>query len=333
MIDLGFIGVGGMGTHQADCFRLVTGCRIAAAADPSEETLHTFTQKYSDCRAYGNHRDLLKDPAVDAVVIAVPTGFHSHVTIDAMKAGKPTLVEKPMARTVAQCRKMLEASARQNTFLMVAHCRRYDPNWGAMAKVVRQGRLGRPVLWRSVTAGIGPANPWFMDDKLGGGPLLDGAVHNYDFANLVFGDPESVLCSGIKLDETCTAVDTGSATVRYRSGDQMLASWSWAARGLGMQDVVGPKAFLQFGPGNLKTPSDNGSYSYHCVTDRLGDAKLVRFAEKPAAMMKNQCRHFLQCVHGKATCKTPGEEAIKAVAVGEAILNAAAKGQTRQVKW
>jgi len=332
MINLGFIGVGGMGTFQANCFTQVRGNRIAAAADTSEKALNAFAGKFPGSRTFGNYRDLLKDPAVDAVVIAVPTGFHARVTIDAMKAGKPTLVEKPMARTAAQCHKMLEASKKCKTFLMVAHCRRYDPNWGAMAKAVQQGRLGRPVLWRSVAAGLAPSAPWFMDNKLGGGPLLDAAVHNYDFANLVFGDPESVVCSGIKLDESCTAVDTGTAAVRFKSGDQLLACWSWAARGLGMHDVVGPKGFLQFGPGKLKPPSSNGTYGYHCITNRNGDGKLIRFSEAPD-MMKSQSRHFLQCVQGKAVCRTPGEEAIKAVAIGEAILNAAPKGQARRVRW
>lgn len=333
MINLGFIGVGGMGTYQADCFSMVRGCRVSAAADPSEVTLRAFTQKYPGARGRADYQDLLKDPGVDAVVISVPTGLHARVTIDALKAGKPTLVEKPMARTAAQCRKMIEASKRYKTFLMVAHCRRYDPNWGAMARVIRQGRLGRPVLWRSVSAGLGPGNAWFMDDRLGGGPLLDGAVHNYDFANMMFGNPERALCSGIKLDRGCTAVDTASATVRFGSGDQLLVSWSWAARGLGMEDVVGPKGFLQFGPGPLQPPQGNGQFGYHCITGRDGSAKLVRFAGKPHAMMTNQCRHFLRCTQGKATCESPGEEAIKAVAVGEAILKAAPEGRAMAVKW
>ena len=332
MINLGFIGVGGMGTYQAKSFSRVRGCRVAAAADLSEESLHSFSRVFKGIRTFGNYHDLLKDSEVDAVVIAVPTGYHSRVAIDAMKAGKPTLVEKPMARTVAQCHKMMEASKRHKTFLMVAHCRRYDPDWGAMARVVKKGGLGRPVLWRSVMAGIGPRRPWFMDDKLGGGPLLDGAIHNYDFANLVFGDPESVVCSGIKLDNSCTAVDTASAIVRYKSGDQLLACWSWAARGLAVQDVIGPKGFLQFGPGNLKPPKEKRPYGYHCITDRQGNSKLIRIG-RPHTMMENQSRHFLRCLRGDADCATPGQEAIKAVAIGEAILLAASKGQARQLHW
>ncbi len=333
MIKVGFIGTGGMGSYQATSFARVSGCRVEAGADPSEASRTQFQKAFPGARMFEAYRDLLRDADVDAVVIAVPTGLHAKVARDALKAGKPTLLEKPMARTVAQCKTILEASKRHKTFLMIAQCRRYDPEWGAMAKVIHQGRLGRPILWRSVAAGPGPTNPWFMDDHSGGGPLLDGCVHNYDFGNYMFGDPESVVSSGIKLDENVTAVDTGTVVVRYASGDQLMVCWSWSARGLVLSDVVGPKAFLQFGPGPITPPKGNGKDRYHCITNRLGDSKLVRYTAKGNAMMDNQTRHFLKCIRGEAECKTPGEEAIKAVAIGEAALRAAPGGQARKVRW
>jgi myo-inositol 2-dehydrogenase/D-chiro-inositol 1-dehydrogenase len=333
MVKVGFIGTGGMGAYQASSFDRVSGCRVEAGADPSEESRTQFQKAFPAARMFEGHRDLLRDPDVDAVVIAVPTGLHAKVARDALKAGRPTLLEKPMARTVAQCRTILEASSRHGTFLMIAHCRRYDPDWGAMASVIQQGRLGRPVLWRSVSAGPGPGRPWFMDDQAGGGPLLDGCVHNYDFANYMFGDPVSVVSSGIKLNENVTAVDTGTVVVRYAGGDQLMVCWSWHARGLGMSDVLGPKAFLQFGPGPITPPGDNANHRYHCITSHRGDSKLVRHTAKGDAMMDNQTRHFLKCIRGEAECMTPGGEAIKAVAVGEAALRAAPEGQARKVRW
>ena len=74
-----------------------------------------------------------------------------------------------------------------------------------------------------------------MDDKLGGGPLIDGAVHTYDYANYMFGKPDKVLSSSIKLNRKLTATDTGSAVVRYKSGNQLMISWSWAATSGGQQ--------------------------------------------------------------------------------------------------
>src|SRR5699024_5800375 len=116
----------------------------------------------------------------------------------------------------AECRRLLEVSKQTGTLLMVAHCRRFDAVWQAWGKYVTQGKLGDSILWRHVMAGVGPGR-WFMDDKLGGGPLMDGAIHNYDFANWMWGDPQRVVASGIKLDPNVTAVDTATAIVEYEN--------------------------------------------------------------------------------------------------------------------
>ncbi len=333
MIRVGFIGTGGMGSYQATSFARVRGCRVEAGADPSEESRSQFQKTFPGARMFAAYPELLRDDDIDAVVIAVPTGLHAEVARAAMKAGKPTLLEKPMARTVGQCRTVIVASKQHKTLLMIGHCRRYDVVWGSMARVIAQGRLGRPVLWRSISAGLAPRNPWFMDDRMGGGPLLDGCVHNYDFGNYMFGDPVSVLCSGIKLNEKCTAVDTGTVIVRYPEGDQLMVCWSWAARGLGMSDIVGPKAFLEFGSGPLTPPPRKEKIAHHCITNLRGESKLVPYNGDGSSMMDNQTRHFLKCIRGETQCKTSGEEAIKAVAIGEAALRAAPGGGARKVQW
>lgn len=172
-----------------------------------------------------------------------------------------------------------------------------------------------------------------MDEVLGGGPLIDGAVHNYDFANWIFGEPESVVASAIKMDPQVTALDTGSAVVRYRGGNQLLVTWSWSARGSRMQDVIGPDGFIQFGTGGLVAPAeDEDRYQYCCFTDREGAQTLLKAAKHPD-MYAEQALHFLACVRGEIDCRTPGTEAIKAVAVAEAILQVAAHGGTQKVCW
>lgn len=332
MIRLGFIGLGGMGLYQARAFARVQGCKVLAGADVAEKSRDSFLETFSGAEVYDDHRRLLADAKVDAVVIAVPTGFHRAVASDALKAHVPMLLEKPMARTVAECHRLIEQSEKTRTLLMVAHCRRYDPHWGILARQVASGRMGAPVLWRHVSAGMGPGR-WFMDDRLGGGPLLDGAVHNYDFANYIFGEPEGVISSSIKLNPGVTAIDTGTAVVRYKSGHQLLVSWSWAARGGALHDVVGPKGFFQFGAGNLTPPADEkGKYSYCCFTDVRGNQTLLRAKAEPSMYIR-QARHFLDCVRGRAECLSPGTEAVKAVAVAEAVLKAGPEGKSRNVAW
>ena len=108
MIDIGFIGAGGMGRHQAASFAQVRGCRVAAVADPVRPAAEALAADHG-AAVHEDHGDLLAS-GIDAVVVAVPTGLHAAVAIDCLKAGVPVLVEKPMARTVAQCRAMNRVS-------------------------------------------------------------------------------------------------------------------------------------------------------------------------------------------------------------------------------
>ncbi|MCP4643573.1 MAG: Gfo/Idh/MocA family oxidoreductase [bacterium] len=332
MVRLGLIGLGGIGNCHAMAIARLKNCKIVAGADLLPKARKAFAAKYPDVAIYKDHTSLLKEADIDAALVCIETLYHKNVGIDVMRSGRPVLCEKPMARTVADAKRMLDASDKTGQLLMIAQCRRYDKDWGRFAKMVKDGTLGRPLLWRSVAGGPGPGS-WYMDDKIGGGPLLDGAVHNYDFANLIFGKPESVIATEIKLTKR-SAVDTASAVVQYAKGDQLMMSWSWGvAQGGGTGDVLGPKASLLFGPGDMKPEGDEGGYGYYRVSPLGKKPRLIRFKYDFLDMYTQQARHFAECVKGKAKCLSPGTEAIKGVAVAEAILKAARKGGTCKVKW
>lgn len=331
MIKLGFIGLGGIAHWHIKATEAIRNARIVAGADPARASRQKFAQALPQAALYSDYRDLLKQADIDAVVICTPTLYHRDIAVDALRAGYPVLVEKPMARTVAHCHRMIDAADKAGKTLMVAQVRRYDKTWGRFAKELEIGTLGRPVVWRNLAAGMGPGR-WFMDDKIGGGPLIDGAVHNYDFANLVFGDPESVVAQGIDLTAS-SALDTATAVVRHASGDQLMMSWSWgSAPGASGQDILGPKGTLLFGAGGLPTGDAQG-----CAFYRLGiKGRKPRLIKVKGALMDAftaQMRHFLACVEGKAQCLSPGAEAIKGVAVACAVISAARKGGAAKVRW
>ncbi|MCX6046815.1 MAG: Gfo/Idh/MocA family oxidoreductase [Chloroflexi bacterium] len=332
MIRVGFIGLGGMGFHQAKSFAKAAGCQVAAGADPSPQMRARFVETFPDAQVYDSPEALIAQAKVDAMVIAVPTGHHQPVASAVLAAQIPVLLEKPMARTVAQCQRLIDDAEKANTLLMVAHCRRFDAYWKSWGDYVTAGKLGTPVLWRDVRAGYAPGS-WFMDEELGGGPLIDGAVHNYDFANWIFGEPESILSSSIKMDPNVSAIDTGSAIIRYKAGHQLLLSWSWSVKGTTLHDILGPDGFIQFGTAGLSVPDDEkGRYQYCTFTDRDGQQTLIKAPAQPD-MYVNQAEHFLACVRGEAICESPGTQAIKAVAVAEAILKAGPEGKTQAISW
>jgi predicted dehydrogenase len=330
MLRVGFVGLGGMGLHQARSFAQTADCLVAAGVDPSAEMRSRFAQSYPAVRLFVSLDELLAQAAVDALVVAVPTGYHQAMAAAALAAHIPVLLEKPMARTVAQCQQLIEQADQTNTLLMVAHCRRYDPYWTSWGDYVTSGKLGAPILWRDIRAGFSPGG-WFMDEGLGGGPLIDGAVHNYDFANWLFGEPDCVYTSAIKMEPAFSAIDTGSTIVRYRSGHQLLISWSWAVKGTTLHDILGPRGFIQFGAGDLAiADEEKGRYQYCRFTDPSGQQTLIQSPAKPDMYIR-QAEHFLACIRGEVTCQTPGREAIKAVAVAEAVLRSGRTGKIETV--
>ena len=117
----------------------------------------------------------------------------------------------------------------------------------------------------------------------------------------------------------------------YCAGHQLLVSWSWAVKGTTLHDIIGPQGFIQFGPGNFTVPpEEKGRYQYCTFTDRSGQQTLIQSSAKPD-MYTLQAEHFLACIRGEATCQTPGTEAIKAVAVAEAVLQAGRAGKTVEI--
>ena len=327
MVHIGFIGLGQMGLIHAQAFAQVPGCRIVGGADVSPTARESFGKRFPDVTLYDNHATMLADAIVDAVVISLPTLLHKQVAIAAMLSGCAVLVEKPMARTVADCRRMIDISKQTGQLLMIGQCRRYDKHWDKLTRLVQQGKLGRPILWKSIVSNYKPGR-WFMDERLGGGPTIDCGVHYIDYANKLFGEPAMVLASSIKLSND-SAIDTAVGIVRYKSGDQLLLNWSWGANGGMIQELLGPKGTLTLDADGMET-NDAKPHLYFCLTEPSRKKRLIKTPGRFADVFVAQARHFVQCIKGKATCLSPGKEAIKAVIIAEAILKMAPRGGSRK---
>jgi predicted dehydrogenase len=328
---MGFIGLGGMGRGHTHIFRdKIKSTVVHAGVDPSPESRKRFMEEHPGAKTYENYKDMLADNEVDAVLVASPTFYHRDAVIDIMKSGRHVLSEKPLGRTVKDCHAMIKVAEKTGKVLMVAHCRRFDTDWGTIRKVITEDKLGGPVLWRHLAGGVLPT-PWFVDDKLSGGPMLDGAIHDHDFGNWVFGDPDYVIAHEIRLGKA-TGANTVTAIVQYKAGHQMVHCWSWDIRASHLLDLLGPKGSLLQGAGPfLNDKLDTKKNGYYHLLPHGGKPKLLKF--KRTDMYVAEDKHFIDCINGKAECRSPATEAIKGVAVGEAIINAARGKGKLKVSW
>ncbi|NLF16680.1 MAG: Gfo/Idh/MocA family oxidoreductase [Lentisphaerae bacterium] len=326
MVKLGVIGCGGIATHQLKSVWPDGLFELVAGADIRPEQLEAFRQAFGLQRGYADYRDLLRDEAVEAVMICTPTWLHAEMAIAAAAAGKPTFLQKPMAMCSYDCVKIARAFEAAGLGLQIGFVRRFDSDWWTLKRVVDSGELGRPLVWRQIAGGTAPARPFFMDRIEGGGPLIDGMVHNYDFATHCFGEPVWVKSNPCRIRPDTTAVDTGTVLIGFEHGDQVMASWSWGlpagVRASSATDVIGPNGVLFF-PGSYDAakvegkidPATEGAY---LMVLKDGVEKVIPFTR--GAMFRDELRHFAEWVSTGGTPRVVAADGLRATRIAELAL-------------
>jgi myo-inositol 2-dehydrogenase / D-chiro-inositol 1-dehydrogenase len=131
--------------------------------------------------------------AVDVVDVCTPTDAHAAVTLAAAAQGRHVVCEKPIARTLAEADRMIEACDQAGVQLHVGHVVRYQGPYAAAHDAVRDGEVGRPTRLRMLRGGATPTwSSWFVDPRRSGGVLVDLAIHDIDFARWVAGEVVAV---------------------------------------------------------------------------------------------------------------------------------------------
>lgn len=172
--------------------------------------------------------EIIHNPDVDVVVVALPTPLHADVAEQALSAGKHVLCEKPMAHNLADCDRMIRAAERTQKTLMVAHCIRFWPQYETIQRLVADGRIGQvrfAKLQRLSSAPTYSHNNWMMDGVASGGALFDLHLHDVDFVQYWLGTPATIYAHGCRGPSG--AIDHVIATYGYPDGSYILLEGSW----------------------------------------------------------------------------------------------------------
>ena len=127
-MKMGIIGAGGIAGVMAGTISKMNDVECTAIAARDIERAQTFAKRYGFARAYGSYDELLADPDVELVYIAIPHSHHCEWTIKALGAGKHVLCEKPLAVSEEQARCMIELAEEKNLLLAEAMWTRYMPS-------------------------------------------------------------------------------------------------------------------------------------------------------------------------------------------------------------
>jgi myo-inositol 2-dehydrogenase / D-chiro-inositol 1-dehydrogenase len=221
----GLIGYGAWGRYHAEAIGKAPGAELAAIACASEATAAAARQRHPSAKVHLDWRHLLADRSIDAVDIVVPNHLHADIAMAALEAGKNVLLEKPMAASIADCDRIVEAVRRTGKVLSIGHEFRVSSQWGLIHRMIRDGEIGEP-LYANVSLFRFPyrqgAGGWRYDGGRVGSWILEEPVHFFDLLMWWFeglGDPHVVHGFGSAKDGRSQGMyDNFSAVMRWSTG-------------------------------------------------------------------------------------------------------------------
>lgn len=298
---------------------------VSGHADKAKQVAAAYDIDSKSIYNYENYDQIAENKDVDVIYIVLPNSMHAEYTIRGFKAGKHVLCEKPMAASVEECQRMIEAGRAAKKQLMIAYRLRYEPFNKKAIEICRE-ELG-PI--KTFAAGNGQdvkAPNIRLSAKLAGGPVGDVGVYCLNAARYCLGE-EPIEVSAMehwpKDDPRFREVPESVAfTLRFPSGAIAHCDCSFGSAENRFYRVLGTKGHIEMSP----------AFSYNSLqlsqTDETG-TKRLKFKE--VNHFAAEMDHFSECVLSDKDCRTPGEEGLADMRVIEAIHEAAKTGKTVRV--
>lgn len=225
-LNIGLLGAGRIGmVHASTIAQRVAAARLAAVADVNLAAAQACAAKYGIAQAGNDPLAVINDPAVDAVLICTSTDTHATLIEAAARAGKQIFCEKPVAMTLAETDRALEAAARHGVKLQIGFNRRFDANYARVRHAVASGEIGTPQILHIISRD--PAPPPIAYVKVSGGLFLDMAIHDFDMARFLTGSEatEVYVQAGVMVDPAIgEAGDVDTAVILLRFANGMIAT-------------------------------------------------------------------------------------------------------------
>jgi myo-inositol 2-dehydrogenase/D-chiro-inositol 1-dehydrogenase len=221
-INVGIIGAGRIGRLHAENLRYrIPEAELVAISDIFVEAAEAAATKLGLPRAYQDHRRILDDESVDAVLICSSTDTHAQMIQEVAEAGKQIFCEKPIALDLGEIDRALAAVKRAGVTLQVGFNRRFDPNFRRVKEIVASGQIGTPHILRITSRD--PQPPPIAYVEVSGGIFLDMTIHDFDMARFLMGaEVEQVYVAGGVLVDPAIGeagdIDTAITTLRFANG-------------------------------------------------------------------------------------------------------------------
>jgi predicted dehydrogenase len=317
MVRWGIIGCGAVTeVKSGPAFAQVAGSELVMVMRRNRALAEDYAARHHVPRATDDADEILSADDVDAVYIATHPDTHAEYTLRAAAAGKAVYVEKPMARTVAECEEMIEACRTADVPLWVGYYRRRLPRFLAVRDLVADGVIGE--VRGCTTLRYEPLpepegrQPWQLDVNLsGGGLFFDGVCHLFDYLDLLFGPVESVAGVVASRSGRSGTEDTVSASFQHDTGVVGNGFWCYAA------DSRSDRTTLFGSKGRLTFSTQYPDPILIEIGDRLHKVEI----SDPPHVHEPLVASIVGELNGADTCPSTGETALRTARVMEKIMS------------
>lgn len=249
-VKLGIIGTGHRAWLFLQVFKAIPDIEVIALADPTPKFLDRAASIAGEgASRYKDYRRMLEEEkALDAVLVATPGSLHADPVVAAFEHGLHVLCEKPMATSVADANRMIEASEKAGKILQIGHQMRHTPIYEKMAQVVLdQGRIGKvqfaaghlfrgdwnPNSWKAPHPETGEPAMWRLLRSVAGSSLLEDGLHEIDILHWLAGAQVTRVFAtgGNNVYKDRETIDHAGLTVDYDNGAKLTFSFCLFAEG------------------------------------------------------------------------------------------------------
>ncbi|HZP80424.1 MAG TPA: Gfo/Idh/MocA family oxidoreductase [Chthonomonadaceae bacterium] len=340
-VKIGVIGTGGIanGAHLPGYSQIPDECEIFALCDIDPKALKSTAEKYPVKHKFEDYKKLLEMPEIDAVSVCTPNYVHYAPTVDALKAGKHVLCEKPIAMNAKEAAEMVKTARREGKILQIGYNSRFAPSNQLLKKFIDAGELGDIYYARAQAMRVRGIPGWgvFIDkSKQGGGPLIDIGVHILDLTLWLMGHPKPTYASGVTYQKfgkrsdivgfmgqwdykNFTVEDMAAALIRFENGATVVLESSFVANikeELNNTTLLGTEGGAQAYPLTITQERHRSVFSYE---PQIPNRNInTHYAEMKA---------FVECVRDKKEPLVTGEHGLMVAQIMDAIYKSSDEGR------
>jgi predicted dehydrogenase len=321
MVRIGIIGYGYWGPNLVRNFVEAPNTQVIAVADQNTERLQVLSRRYPGIEGVTDHREILRNPDIDAVAISTPVSTHFPLAMEALQAGKHVLVEKPMTSSSDEARRLIDEASRRKLVLMVDHTFVYTGAVRKMRQLIDDGTLGEVYYYDSTRVNLG----LFQHDV---NVIWDLAVHDLSIMDYILPEvPMEISATGIG-HVNGAGEDTAYISVFYSGSIIAHLNVNWlspvklrrtlvgGSRSMIVYDDIETSEKIKVYDKGVVVRNNPESLYKMLVSYRSGDMSAPKLDVTEALLLEAQ--HFADCIQTGKTPITDGHAGLRVVSALEA---------------